>query len=58
MVQVCLSLFQTFEALSFERRFLGIADAGLDLALGKKRALQSVPTMTQKFSRSRIHFIL
>ena len=33
VIQVGLRFFQTFEALPFERRFLGVADAGLDLAL-------------------------
>src|SRR4029450_3703607 len=33
VVQVDLSFLQTFEALSLQRRFLGMADAGLDLPL-------------------------
>ena len=33
VVQVGLGFLQTFEALSLERRLLGMADAGLDLAL-------------------------
>jgi hypothetical protein len=33
VVQVDLSLLQTFEALSLQRRFLGMTDTGLDLPL-------------------------
>ena len=56
VVQVGLSFLQTFETLSLERRFLCMADAGLDLTLAEKRALQTVLTVAQKFSLSLILF--
>jgi len=52
-VQVGLRLFQAFKALPLERRVLGVPDAALDLALGEKRAMQTVVTVAPKFSPSR-----
>ena len=51
VIEIRLRFFQALEPLSFQRRFLRVADAGFDFALGEKRALQIVRVTRQKFSQ-------
>jgi len=53
VVQVSLGFFQAFKALSLQRSFLGMANAGLDLPFGEKCAMQTVVMVANKFSPSR-----
>jgi hypothetical protein len=41
-IQVGLGLLQTFEAQSFQRRLLGMADSGLNFSLGESHRMQVV----------------
>ena len=51
VIQIGLSLVESFETEPFQRRLLSVTDSALHLAFGEKRALQIVRVTTQKFSQ-------
>jgi len=52
-----LGFLHALETQPLQGRLLGVPDASLDLALGKKRALQTVTKVDYKFLLSRIRSI-
>ena len=56
VIQVALGFRQAFKAHAFERRLLGMADAGLDLPFGSSRQLHPMETVRGSISGGPILF--